>query len=314
MRAQDLRQCGRPERVVDVVEPRQRQPDAGRAFRRLELERDAFEPVELDRACPHLERRPGVATGGTVVVAEMADVGGCELVRPAAADAVARVGRVLQRRPCMCGIVDAEGDRAGAVAAEVADLRIVPVDHEHRFRWQEPRSPSASWRRCARARRSGRAGRERGFRAARRAAARGAQSRAARPRRPRGAPAPRRAVSGAWTRRRRRGLRPSGSRRGGASVRGSRRPSRSSSSCRSWPRRPQHRPAAGLQARRSRSDRASTAACPAASYRRLRRPGATACPPRERRGTRLRDGHSSAGESTGWSLDRVNFARPNPKG
>ena len=66
----------------------------------------------------------------------MTDVRGGELVRPAAADAVARVGRVLQRRPRVGGIVDAKRDRAGAVAAEIADLRIVPVDHEHRFLWQ----------------------------------------------------------------------------------------------------------------------------------------------------------------------------------
>ena len=77
-----------------------------------------------------------MAAGGAVVVAEMADVGGGELVGPSAADAVARVGRVLQRRAGVRGIVDAEGDRAGAVAAEVADLRIVAVDHEHRLRRQ----------------------------------------------------------------------------------------------------------------------------------------------------------------------------------
>ena len=202
----------------------------------------------------------------------------------------------------------------GAVAAEVADLRIVSVDHEHRLLWQRRgRRPPVGGDVLQLAVTVELVAEE--VAEQHRARPHAARDLGERPlvhleeRRAR-----RRAASGASTPRRRRGSRPSGSRRGDASVRGSRRPWRWSSSCRSSRRRLQRRPAAALRARRSRSDRASRAACPAASCRRPCPRGARACRPRERRGIRLRDGHSSAGESTGSSLDRVNFARPNPKG
>ena len=79
---------------------------------------------------PHLQLRPRVAAAGAAVVAQVADVRRRELVRPPAAHAVARVGRMLQRGPGVTRVVDPVCDRAGAVAREVTDLRVVPVDDE----------------------------------------------------------------------------------------------------------------------------------------------------------------------------------------
>ena len=69
----------------------------------------------------------------------MADVRGRELVRLPAADAVARVGRVLERGAGVARIVDPVGDRVRALARQVADLRVVAVDHEHGLRRQRGR-------------------------------------------------------------------------------------------------------------------------------------------------------------------------------
>ena len=77
-----------------------------------------------------------------------------------------------------------------------------------------------------------------------------------------------------------------------ALPRGSRRPSRSSSSCRSWRRRPRRPAGAASRARRSRRDRASRAACRAASCRRRYPRGATACPRHARRAFRQPDARS----------------------
>ena len=68
---------------------------------------------------------------GAAVVAEMADVGGGVGVRRAAAEAVLRVGGVLERGTRLRRVVEAERDAARAVACEVADLRVVGVDDEH---------------------------------------------------------------------------------------------------------------------------------------------------------------------------------------
>ena len=80
----------------------------------------------------HPELRPRVAAARTAVVAEMADVGGGELVRPAAADAMARVGGVLERGSRLAWIVEAERDRVLAQVREIADLRIVAVHDQRR--------------------------------------------------------------------------------------------------------------------------------------------------------------------------------------
>ena len=193
-----------------------------------------------------------MTTSRTAVVAEVPDVRGRVVVGGAAADAVLRVGGVLQRRAREARIVDAEAQRLLAAVRELGDEGIVGVDDERRGGRGAPRSLPASARRCARARRSGRAGRERGCRARRREGERGASARAARTRRPRAGrdrhPAPREASR----RSRRRGSRPSCSRRAGSASRGSARASRWSSSCRSSPRRRRRRPAAALRACRQR--------------------------------------------------------------
>ena len=83
------------------------------------------------------------------------------------------------------------------------------------------------------------------------------QSRARRPR-----------LRAGWTRRRRRGSRPSGCARAGTAAGESPRPSRSSSSCRSSPRRQPCRQAVASPTGRSRLGRASREASPARSCRR----------------------------------------------
>ena len=113
--------------------------------------------------------------------------------------------------PRAARVVDAEDDRAGAVARELADLRVVAVHDERRVARGAPATACApARRRRARARRSGRAGRGRGCRGRRPAAARARRPRAAPPRPPRTARARRRARRAASRRRRRRGSRRSG--------------------------------------------------------------------------------------------------------
>ena len=70
------------------------------------------------------------------VVAEMADIGGGVLVGRPAADAVLRVGRVLERRPRDGRIVEPEHGRPRMRLGERADRRIVAVDDERRIRRQ----------------------------------------------------------------------------------------------------------------------------------------------------------------------------------
>ena len=189
-----------------------------------------------------------MAAGRAVVVAEVADVRGGELVRPAAPDAVARVGRVLQRRPGVCRIVDRRRrslparsrprsptcgssplttstvssgkrrDRRPPVGGDVLQLAVAvelvaeEVAEQHRAR-----------------------------------AARAARSRAARPRPPRRAPARRRAAVRSVDATPEARFAPERLQRETVlRLAGSRRPWRWSSSCRWWRRRSQRRPAAGL--------------------------------------------------------------------
>ena len=123
-RAERVRERRRAEGVVDVVETGQRELDASRPAGEHEVEGDPLEPVQLEVAGDDVERRPRVAAGGAAVVAEMADVGGGVVVRGPAADAVLRVGRVLERR------VERRAGRrgrrrSGCAPSEVADLRVV---------------------------------------------------------------------------------------------------------------------------------------------------------------------------------------------
>ena len=215
-RPERLRERGRSERVVDVVEAGEGQPKADAPLRRLERERRRLEPVELDLRRPHLQRGPRVAAGRAAVVAEVADVGGREVVGLAAAHAVAGVGGVLERGARVPRVVDPVRDRTVAVVGASSPTCGSSPLTTSTVSGGARRLPRASARRCARARRSGRAGRGRGCRGGSRAAERGGRPPAARPRRPRAARARRRARRAASRRRRRRGSRPSCSRRAGS--------------------------------------------------------------------------------------------------
>jgi hypothetical protein len=128
------RQCegARGERVVDVVKPRQPERDAADAVRSAEVEGHPVQPGELDPSRHDVKRRARVPAGRAAVVTEVAHVGGRIFVRRSAEHAVLRVRRVLKRRSRLARVVDAEGDRAVPLAGEVADLRVVSIDDEHR--------------------------------------------------------------------------------------------------------------------------------------------------------------------------------------
>jgi hypothetical protein len=71
-----------------------------------------------------------MAAGGAPVVAEVADVGGCVLVRRAADEAPLRVCCVLERGGGVTRVVQAEQQPLLPLASEIADLGIVGVrDH-----------------------------------------------------------------------------------------------------------------------------------------------------------------------------------------
>ncbi len=70
----------------------------------------------------------------------MADIGRCVCVRRSAAQAVLRVCGVLEGRPCLRGIIDAERRRRGPLAREIAHLRVVCVDDELRTGRKRPDS------------------------------------------------------------------------------------------------------------------------------------------------------------------------------
>ena len=128
-RAERQRERPGPESVVDVVEPRQNEVHASRSFRRRERERGPVEPVQLDVARGHIERRPRVPAVRTAVVTEVADVRGGVVVRGAAAQAVLGVGRVLQGRTCESRVVETE-DPCAPTASQVTDLWVVTVHDE----------------------------------------------------------------------------------------------------------------------------------------------------------------------------------------
>ena len=257
-----------------------------------------------------------MTAGRAAVVAEMADVRGRILVRGTAADAPLRVGRVLQLRRGVPGVVEAENDRTG------------PFRSDRRRAGGRRRWPRASRRKGAhrpsrasagppaRAPRNGRAGLGTGSRARPRAARRASTPPAGPPRPPRTAPARRRGRPRAPRPRRRRGSRRHGCAPAAPRAPGSARPSRPWSSCRSSPRRAPSPLEAVQPAGRRRLDPASRAAFRAASCRRPRRPGARA---RLRRGRARSRGpagrarrHATA--TGGDSPIRGNFRQPHPGG
>ena len=74
-----------------------------------------------------------MAARRTSVVAQVPDVRGRVRVRRSAANAVLRIGRVLERRAALGGIVDAERGRIGVRPGEIRDQRVVGVDQKERL-------------------------------------------------------------------------------------------------------------------------------------------------------------------------------------
>ena len=97
---------------------------------RVERERDSVEPVRVDLARCDVELRSRVPTALAPVRAEVPDVRGVEHVRRTAADAVLRVGCVLEPTAGARGVVDAEAQDMLATVGERGDERIVGVGDE----------------------------------------------------------------------------------------------------------------------------------------------------------------------------------------
>ena len=124
-------QGGRRDRVVDVVQPRQAEGDAGvnRPASRAGTRRAPAPRATTSRAATSSGGRTW-SSARAAVVAEVADVGGGVVVRRPAADAVLRVGGVLQGRAGDARIVKAEGDPARVRLTDRGELRIVRVVDE----------------------------------------------------------------------------------------------------------------------------------------------------------------------------------------
>src|SRR4029450_2514729 len=87
-----------------------------------------------------------MAAGRGAVVAEMTDIRRDIVVERAAADAVLRIGRVLQRWARNRRIVDTEDDCPRPFSCEVADLGIVAVEGERRVAGQAVYGPAPALR------------------------------------------------------------------------------------------------------------------------------------------------------------------------
>ena len=176
---------GRGKRVVDVVEAGHAELDAAAPFRRVQLERDRLEAVQLDRAA-----RPRPAAGARARTPGSGSRRGgrcrrrrtCRAFRSGRTTSSRRRAAARGRRGA--GRPGRTSPRAGR-AREIADLRVVRVHDQRSACPAAPRPCPASAPPRARARRSGRAGRGRGCRGRRRAAAAAARPRAAPPRPPR---------------------------------------------------------------------------------------------------------------------------------
>ena len=70
---------------------------------------------------------------GAAVVAEVADVRRGEVVGRSAAEAVLRVGRVLEMRPGVARVVQAEAERRGATVGEICDDGVVRIHDQRRI-------------------------------------------------------------------------------------------------------------------------------------------------------------------------------------
>src|SRR5207248_1470560 len=89
-------------------------------------ERGRLDSAELDLARNHGRLGPRMAAVRTAVVPQVADVDSGVVVRRAAADAVLRVGRVLEGRPGPPRVVEPEDRRAGAGAREARSVDATP--------------------------------------------------------------------------------------------------------------------------------------------------------------------------------------------
>ena len=269
---------GRGHCVVDVVEARQRELDGDLTAGRREPESGAVHADELDLPGSHVERGPRMPTGVAAIVAEMTDVRGRVHVRRPAPEAVLRVRGMLQRRPRLARVVDPEPERALPTVGEIGDDRVVGVHDERRLVGKvgdrrppplgddlELAVPVELIAEEVRDRATTR-GRVRSIASGSAASSTSKRPRSARPRRR------------ARTRPRRGGSPRHDSRRGGGRDRGCARPSRSSSSSRSWLTRAPRPATTSRRARRPLRDRASRRACREASSRRRARPPARARP------------------------------------
>ena len=204
--AQRQAQCRRGERVVDVVEAR-----AARARTRVvpsggrQRERGAVEAPQLDLAGGDVEGGTGVPARRAAIVAEMARrTTRSSRTAPRSARSTSHRRRA-GASPGDPRVVDAEHPYARAAGPQLGDMRVVGVQDELRVGQRGGRLAPAG--REPRARRSGRAGRGRGSRAAgafgwtRRATSGSAASSTSK------SPARRRGPRGGWRRRRRRGSR-----------------------------------------------------------------------------------------------------------
>ena len=118
--------------VVDVVEAGERELHAARLALQLQVEGDSVECAELDVARHDVQRRPCDVPVRAAVVTEVADVRRGVLERLTAAQAVLRVGGVLERGPRDARVVKPEDERGGVRGREITDERVVPVDHQGR--------------------------------------------------------------------------------------------------------------------------------------------------------------------------------------
>ena len=310
--AQLERGRGGRDRVVDVVEPRERQPDGELARGRAQLDLRALHSVEPHPGGGHLRPRALAPAVRTAVAAQMAEVDGVVDVGRAAVAAVLGVRGVLQARERLAVVLQAEVGHLPPLAAQVRHQRVVGVENEAaRDRRARPRCPT-SGPPAAPAPRSGRAGRGTGWPGAATAAARRGPPAAARPRRPRTdradpARCPRRAAP--WPRPRPCWSRPGCAPRGARHARARPRSSPPWWSCRSWPTgarsrspaRPTCGPARpGDRRSISRPGRRGAAASAAAAGDAPRQPGEQAGQPEHhcRCGERSRAG---SGAPPAWS-------------
>src|SRR5262249_7683599 len=119
-----------------VVEPGQPELDPAGPLRRVEPENRTLESLQRHLTCGDIQRRTCVVAARTAIVAEVTDVRGGIVVRRTAADAVLRVGSMLQGRAGDTRVVETKRDAACVRLADRGELRVVGVVHKLRLRTQ----------------------------------------------------------------------------------------------------------------------------------------------------------------------------------